>query len=61
MLQAYVDESETEDGALALGGLISTPERWAEFTREWEAMLKHGTLASSGDYHFKMSEMAISE
>jgi hypothetical protein len=61
VFQAYVDESEAEGGFFALGGLISTAERWASFSREWEAMLKHGTLSKTGEYHFKMAEMAISE
>jgi hypothetical protein len=61
VFQVYVDESEAEGGFFALGGLISTAERWASFSREWEAMLKHGTLSKTGEYHFKMAEMAISE
>lgn len=61
VFQAYFDESDSDGGALVLGGLISSAERWADFSKDWENMLHHGTLAKNNEYHFKMNEMATSE
>ncbi len=60
-LQAYIDESCDEDGVFVLAGCISDAESWAAFTKEWEEVLKYGTLNKHGRYHFKMSEMALNE
>jgi len=60
-LQAYIDESCDEGGVFVLAGCISDAESWAAFTKEWEEVLKYGTLNKHGRYHFKMSEMALNE
>lgn len=57
--QAFIDESVSpNDGDFILGGCIAPAEKWAEFSREWEALLPYGTRAKNGNFHFKMSEMA---
>ena len=58
VLQAYMDESYDQGGTFVLAGYISTAERWAEFSKEWEAALPNATKAKNGNYRFKMSEMA---
>jgi len=59
VLQAYIDDSYKRNGEFVLAGHIATAESWAKFAKEWEALLPSaGTLASNGNYHFKMSEMA---
>jgi hypothetical protein len=60
VLQAYMDESFDVDGTVVIAGYISTAERWAAFSREWEQALRHGVLDNSDKYRFKMSEMAMS-
>lgn len=57
VLQIYADESEAEDGTFVLAGYLSTAEKWAAFSAEWEIALPKGTLNQAGKYHFKMSEM----
>lgn len=55
--QAYVDDSRKGD-TLVLGGYLSTAERWARFSSEWEQLVEaFGTLGADGRKHFKMSEM----
>ena len=59
VFQAFVDESEDQDGIIVLAGYVATAEAWAVFSKEWERLLlPYGTLAKNGRYHFKMSEMA---
>lgn len=60
VLQAFIDESVDDSGVLVLAGYIASAEEWAAFSREWEKMLPAGTLNDRGEYHFKMSEMALS-
>ncbi|PHR25634.1 MAG: hypothetical protein COA37_02065 [Hoeflea sp.] len=60
-LQAYMDDSYEPhgSGAYVLAGFISTAEKWAAFSREWEkALPRWGRVTDKGHYHFKMSEMA---
>jgi hypothetical protein len=58
--QAFIDDSHSENGAFVLGGHIASAESWAEFSKEWGALLRSaGTIATNGIYHFKMSEMAL--
>jgi hypothetical protein len=59
--QAYIDDSIGTDGTYVLAGHIATTEQWAEFSQEWKALLRFGTLDKTGDYHFHMVEMAQSE
>lgn len=41
MFKVYVDESEVSHPPIfAMGGYISTAERWAKFSLEWEAALR---------------------
>ena len=61
MLQAYIDESIDQSGIFVLGGYIATSEAWTSFAKEWEKILRLGTLKASGQYHFKMSEMAMND
>jgi hypothetical protein len=56
--QAFVDDSYTPNGEFVLGGHIATAKHWAEFSKEWEALLPLGTLSNENAYHFKMAEMA---
>src|ERR1700688_2027339 len=57
--QAYIDDSYTPEGTFVLGGYIATAENWAQFAKEWNALLPSGgTVANNGRYHFKMSEMS---
>jgi len=44
-----------------LGGHIATAEAWAQFAKDWEALLPSGTLAENDRHHFKMSEMALND
>jgi hypothetical protein len=54
--EVYVDDSgsEPQGKIFFLGGFISTVERWAAFSNEWDSAL---ALQPSLDY-FKMSEAA---
>lgn len=61
VLQAYIDDSADEGDFFVLGGYVATAEKWAAFSREWEALLKpFGVLGPNGKYRFKMAEMAAS-
>lgn len=53
------DESYTSYADdFVIAGYIATPEAWASFTVDWEALLPaYGTISKSGRPHFKMSEM----
>lgn len=51
MFQAYMDESEGADGTLVIGGFISTVEKWAQFSREWEELLPYGQLKNRKQPH----------
>jgi len=58
--QTYVDDSYSDEEFI-LGGHIATVHAWANFSKEWNELLpRYGTLADTGVYHFKMSEMAQS-
>jgi hypothetical protein len=60
VLQAFIDESEDDSGTFVLGGYIADAESWAGFSREWEKLLPNwGLKKPSGEWHFKMSEMAL--
>jgi hypothetical protein len=59
VLEAYIDDSYEPDGCFALGGYIASAAAWANFSRDWEAMLPHGVRAKDGRFRFKMSEMAV--
>src|ERR1044071_6141048 len=49
---AYFDESGTHGSPiLTLAGYIGTIEQWAEFSREWDELLRHEGLT-----HFHMSK-----
>ena len=58
VLQAFMDESENEEGSFVIAGHIATAEAWAAFSKEWEERLPFRTLAPNNKKHFKMSEMA---
>jgi hypothetical protein len=60
VLQAYFDDSYTENGTFVLAGYVASVAAWAAFSQEWEALLP--TLPAtarghSGKLRFKMSEM----
>jgi hypothetical protein len=58
-LQAFIDDSYNPNGAFVLAGHIASDSAWAQFAKQWNALLPSaGTLASNGRYHFKMAEMA---
>jgi Protein of unknown function (DUF3800) len=59
VLQAFIDDSVTPNGAFVLAGYIATAEVWARFSKEWEERLPYGTRAKDDGFHFKMSEMAL--
>jgi hypothetical protein len=61
VLQAFIDESYSNDGTYVLAGYIASVEEWASFSREWQELLPYGTLDKDDQFHFKMSEMAINE
>jgi Protein of unknown function (DUF3800) len=63
VLHVFVDDSDTpalpgHRQAYVLAGYLATPEAWASFSQEWEALLpttyKNKT---TGNHRFKMSEM----
>lgn len=58
VLQAYVDDSYTENGVFVLAGYVATAAAWASFSQEWEKLLPTATRGPSGKFRFKMSEMA---
>ena len=51
MLQVFVDES-ADDGIYAMAGYISTVEKWAQFSDEWEAVKSRSPHIG----YFKFSE-----
>jgi hypothetical protein len=57
--QAFIDESKSDE-EFVLGGYIAPAETWANFAKDWEALLPLGTRAKNGHLHFKMSEMVRS-
>jgi Protein of unknown function (DUF3800) len=53
MLQLFIDESSTNDPPVyVMSGVISTAERWAKFSDEWQAALDMPVRLK----YFKMSE-----
>src|SRR3981081_2765566 len=58
VLQAFIDESYTENGGFVLAGYIASAGAWAEFASEWESLLPFAMQGKSGKHRFKMSEMA---
>jgi hypothetical protein len=57
-LQAFVDES-ADTKFFVLAGCVSSPQKWSEFSSEWEKRLPFATLQPNNKYRFKMSEMAM--
>jgi hypothetical protein len=57
--QTFIDDSYTPNEVFVLGGHIAMAKKWAEFSKDWEALLPLGTLSNEGAYHFKMAEMAM--
>lgn len=62
-VQAFFDESYSPDGYFVFGGYLSTAERWAQLTQQWEELLPtHGVLnRKTGRYRFKFKEMNATE
>lgn len=61
ILQAYIDESynDRDSDFYVLAGYVSSVEKWAEFSREWEERLPLAIRkADNSAFRFKMSEMA---
>lgn len=58
MLQAYIDESASNDAVFVIAGYVATAEAWAKFSKEWEELLPFATADDEGHQRFKMSEMA---
>jgi hypothetical protein len=59
VLQAFMDDSYTENGVFVLGGYIASAQAWADFAAAWEDLLPLFALrGKSGRYRFKMTEMA---
>jgi len=60
IFRAFIDESYSpEGGSFVFAGYISTVDRWAEFTKEWEGALpQYGVLnRKTGKHRFKFKEM----
>lgn len=58
MLQAYIDDSARGDEDLfVLAGFVSTTEKWAAFSDEWQRLLDHRSRYYRKLEYFKMSEM----
>lgn len=60
IFRAFIDESYSNSGgSFVFAGYISTVDRWAEFTRDWERLLPdYGVLnRKTGTYRFKFKEM----
>jgi hypothetical protein len=55
LLQPFADDSGSDPSGhtFVLGGLVSTPDKWVAFTRDWQAALDAGPIKL--DY-FKMTE-----
>jgi hypothetical protein len=61
ILQAFVDESD-KDGICVIAGHVSTPEKWARLSAEWEELLrKRQGVWVKGRHTFKMNQMARTE
>src|ERR1051326_1301962 len=58
VIQAFIDESVTQDGLFVMGGYIATAEAWATFSKRWEELLPLATIDRLGRRRFKMKEMA---
>jgi len=63
MLQAYIDESASNEGAFVLAGYIASPAQWVKFTDGWERACRYkGVLnPKTNNYCFKMELMAENE
>lgn len=59
VFQAFIDDSRDPAGTFVLAGHIASAEAWVAFSKDWEEMLPYGTRSKSGDFHFKMAEMAF--
>jgi hypothetical protein len=60
VFQAFIDESYTENSTFVLAGYVASESAWADFSREWEALLPILPAISrgqSGKLRFKMSEL----
>lgn len=57
-IQAYFDDSGSDGGVHVIAGYMATAEAWAAFSREWEQLLPLTYRGNSGNFRFKMSEMA---
>ena len=58
--QCYIDESFDEE-TFVFAGFGAPAENWAALTSEWEKMLPYARRSmKTGEWHFKMSEMASS-
>ena len=57
-LQAYFDDSSTEDGVHVLAGYMARAESWGNFSNDWEKLL-HLTYQDrkTGVLRFKMQEI----
>lgn len=55
-LQAYIDDSQTDDEVLVFAGYIARFEQWEEFSIEWQRLLDGPPIWK----RFKMSEIALS-
>lgn len=55
-MQAFIDDSVEQGRVLVLAGYISTAEKWAKFSNEWQSRLDH-----AGWSRFKMAEIATSQ
>ena len=58
VIQAYLDDSYSENGVHVLAGYMARANSWALFAREWEQLLPLSYRGNSGKYRFKMNEMA---
>jgi hypothetical protein len=55
VLSAYFDESGHDKNLLVVGGLVSTPERWVQFSGECEEIKRHFKIK-----HIHAAELLIS-
>jgi hypothetical protein len=58
VLQAFVDDSYTQNGTFVLAGYIASAEAWVNFSKDWEQLLPLTNRGPSGKWRFKMREMA---
>jgi hypothetical protein len=56
VLQAFIDDSQTDGDVLVLAGFISDAIKWTSFSKEWAEHLKLAGLEE-----FKMSEFGLNE